>query len=60
MYNSSDNGKIGSNSPTWENCLQGQVNLQDAVRQTITYTDPVNGKIYRLRTDGEIATLIVR
>ncbi len=45
-------------SPTWENVIHGQVNLSDAIRRTISYSDPATGKIYRL---GErIATLIVR
>ncbi|KAI8371643.1 malate synthase A [Radiomyces spectabilis] len=48
-----------SNSPTWENCLNGQVNLRDAVRGTITFTNP-NGKTYELRKDGNAATLLVR
>ena len=29
-----------SNSPTWENMVQGQANLCDAVAGTITYTSP--------------------
>ena len=45
-------------APTWENIVRGQVNLADAVRRTISYTDPASGKVYRL---GErTATLIVR
>nr|WP_223192321.1 malate synthase A [Paenibacillus sedimenti] len=36
-----------ANSPTWENTVQGQVNLQDAVRRTISFSSP-EGKIYRL------------
>ena len=45
-------------SPTWENVIHGQVNLCDAIRRTISYSDPATGKIYRL---GErTATLIVR
>jgi malate synthase len=45
-------------SPTWENIVRGQVNLMDAIRGTISFSDPANGKIYRL---GErTATLIVR
>jgi len=44
-------------SPTWENVIRGQVNLQDAVRGTIELTTP-EGKEYRL---GEtVATLMVR
>jgi malate synthase len=46
-----------ANTPTWENVIQGQVNLRDAVRGTIEYRSP-EGKEYRL---GETtATLIVR
>ena len=45
-------------SPTWSNLVQGHVNLRDAVRGDITYTDPATGKDYRL---GERrATLVVR
>ena len=47
-----------SNSPTWDNCLQGQVNLYDAVRKTITYTNPKNGKNYSLQE--KTAVLFVR
>lgn len=46
-----------ANSPTWENVVQGQINLCDAVAGTITYTSP-QGKRYAL---GErVATLMVR
>ena len=31
-----------SNCPTWDNCIQGQINLRDAVRGTIEYTNPKN------------------
>lgn len=37
-----------SNSPTWNNCIDGQVNLYDAVRKEITYTDPQSSKHYKL------------
>lgn len=46
-----------ANSPTWENTIQGQVNLRDAIRRNIDYTSP-EGKEYALKP--EIATLIVR
>ncbi|HEU4928654.1 MAG TPA: malate synthase A, partial [Candidatus Krumholzibacteria bacterium] len=46
-----------SNSPTWENCVQGQVNLRDAVRGTIEFMS-ADGKRYRL--NDRVATLIVR
>ncbi|WP_027409004.1 malate synthase A [Anoxybacteroides tepidamans] len=37
-----------ANSPTWENCIEGQINLRDAVNRTITYESP-EGKKYRLK-----------
>ena len=43
--------------PTWEAVLQGQVNLRDAVRGTITYEHPTKGT-YRLNPTH--ATLFVR
>ncbi len=46
-----------SNSPTWENCVDGQLNLLDAVAGSITFTND-KGKHYSL---GErTATLLVR
>jgi malate synthase len=44
-------------SPTWENVVQGQQNLKDAVRKTISFTSP-EGKEYRL--NDQVATLVVR
>jgi malate synthase len=46
-----------SNTPTWENTIQGQINLRDAVDGTITFTNP-DGKEYAL--GEELATLLVR
>ena len=46
-----------SNSPTWENVTEGQVNLRDAVNRTIEFTSP-EGKHYEL--GDEVATLFVR
>src|SRR5215212_7728315 len=37
-------------SPTWENVLDGQRNMIDAVRRTITFDDP-SGKSYRLNDE---------
>ena len=45
-------------APTWRNVVQGQLNLLDAVRGTISHQDPATGKAYRL--DSERATLVVR
>jgi malate synthase len=46
-----------SNAPTWENMIEGQVNLRDAVRRTISFTSP-EGKHYAL--NEKTATLMVR
>ena len=37
-----------STTPTWENLLDGQLNLRDAIRRTITFSDPTTGKDYKL------------
>lgn len=46
-----------SHSPTWSNTLDGQLNVRDAVRGTISYVSP-EGKTYQL--NRTVATLIVR
>ncbi len=45
-----------ANSPTWANCIEGQVNLRDAVRRTISFESGT--KQYRL--NDQTATLLVR
>jgi malate synthase len=47
-----------ANSPTWDNQVQGQINLADAVRRTITYLAPETGKSYALKE--KVAVLFVR
>ena len=47
-----------ANSPTWENCVDGQLNLYDAVRRQIRLEDEARGRVYEL--NEEIATLLVR
>ena len=37
-----------ANSPTFSNCIDGQINLKDRWAGTLTYDDPSNGKSYRL------------
>src|SRR4029077_10152017 len=44
-------------SPTWENVVQGQANLADAIRRTLAFTSP-EGKAYRLA--DQVAALVVR
>lgn len=47
-----------SNSPSWDNIINGQVNLYDAIRGQIDFK--LGGKDYKLRTDRVLPTLIVR
>jgi malate synthase len=47
-----------ANSPTWDNLVQGQQNLADAVRRTITFVAPETGKSYALK--DRVAVLFVR
>ena len=46
-----------SNSPTWDNVMQSQINLMDAVRRTISFTNDA-GKEYKL--NDKTAVLMVR
>jgi malate synthase len=46
-----------SHSPTWQETIQGQINLSDAIDGTINFTN-ANGKQYQL--NEQIATLLVR
>lgn len=46
-----------ANSPSWENCIEGQLNLRDAIRRTISYVSP-EGKTYNLKE--KTAVLIAR
>jgi malate synthase len=47
-----------ANSPTWDNLVQGQLNLADAIRRTITFTAPDTGKRYAL--NERVSVLLVR
>src|SRR3984893_2607155 len=46
-----------ANSPTWRNMVEGQINLRDAIRRTITFRGP-EGKEYKL--NEETAVLLLR
>ncbi|WP_293935744.1 malate synthase A [Iodobacter sp.] len=46
-----------SNTPTWENQVEGQINVKDAYRKELSYRS-ADGKEYKL--NSEIATLILR
>jgi malate synthase len=45
-------------TPTWDNLVEGQANLIDAVRRHITFDDPETGRHYAL--NGNTAVLFVR
>ncbi len=47
-----------SSTPTWNNLLDGQINLREAIRRTIAYTDPATEKQYKL--NNKVAVLFIR
>jgi len=47
-----------SNTPTWANQIEGQINLVDAIRRTIAFEDPATHKAYKL--NEKTAVLFVR
>ncbi len=47
-----------ANSPTWGNCIEGQLNLKDRWDGKLDFTDPVSGKAYKL--GPKPAVLMVR
>lgn len=47
-----------ASSPTWENMIEGQVNLKDRWSGKLDFTDAASGKAYALK--DKVATLIVR
>ncbi|KAI9697404.1 MAG: hypothetical protein M1836_004682 [Candelina mexicana] len=47
-----------SSAPTWDNMINGQVNLYDAIRKQVNFKQ--GEKEYNLRTDRTLPTLIVR
>ena len=47
-----------SSTPLWNNLLDGQINLRDAIRRTISFEDANSGKSYKL--NEKTAVLFVR
>lgn len=47
-----------SNAPTWDNMINGQLNLYDAIRKQVDFKQ--GEKEYKLRTDRTLPTLIAR
>ncbi len=45
-------------SPSWQNLIEGQINLKDRWDNKIDFTDPQTGKSYKL--GQKLATLVVR
>ncbi|MEH6947734.1 malate synthase A [Bacillus sp. JJ634] len=45
-----------ANSPTWSNCIEGQINLRDAVRRTIAFENS-DGKLYKLNEKTAVLTV---
>lgn len=50
--------RTDSSAPTWDNMINGQVNLYDANRRQVDFKQ--GQKEYKLRTDRTLPTLIVR
>src|SRR5581483_986453 len=48
-----------ANTPLWQNMIEGQLNLRDALDRTIDFSSE-EGKSYALRPDEELATIVVR
>ena len=48
-----------ASTPHWRNVVGGQVNLADAIRRRIDFTNET-GKTYELRTDAPLATIVMR
>ena len=48
-----------ANTPLWENMIEGQLNLKDALDRTIDFTSE-EGKSYTLNADDTLATIVVR
>ncbi|MFD4666258.1 malate synthase A [Streptomyces halstedii] len=49
-----------ASAPTWENVVNGQLNLIDAYTRNIDFTDPRSGKAYALKPAEELATVVTR
>ncbi|KAF2227238.1 malate synthase-like protein [Elsinoe ampelina] len=47
-----------SSAPTWDNMINGQLNLYDAIRRQVDFKQ--GDKEYKLRTDRKLPTLIAR
>ena len=48
-----------ANTPLWQNMIEGQLNLKDALDRTIDFTS-AEGKSYALNPADTLATIVVR
>jgi malate synthase len=48
-----------ANAPLWDNIVQGQINLRDAIRRTISFTAK-DGTVYRLNDQTAVLAVRVR
>lgn len=48
-----------STTPIWSNVVNGQINLYDAIRGNIEFTNEA-GKVYKLREDQPLAVIVMR
>ncbi|MDX6743475.1 malate synthase A [Actinocorallia sp. A-T 12471] len=49
-----------ANTPLWDNMIEGQLSLRDALDRTIDFTDERTGKSYSLKPDDELPTIVPR
>ncbi|NGO73583.1 malate synthase A [Streptomyces boncukensis] len=49
-----------ASAPTWQNVIEGQLNLTDAYERRLDFTDANSGKEYALRPAEELATVVAR
>ena len=47
-----------SNSPTWANCVEGQIHLRDAVAGSIAFTASDTGKHYALKPEATCVLMV--
>lgn len=53
-----NDGELDSSAPTWDNMINGQVNLYDAIRRQVDFKQ--GNKEYKLRSDRTLPTIIAR
>ena len=49
-----------ASTPTWPNVIDALLNLRDAAKGNLSFTDEKSGKEYKLRTDAPLAVVVAR